>query len=123
MNAEPATPVEAIYHTPEFRRLSNGRRTMRIALMAVAMAFFFSQPLLFSAFPAVFRMPLAGSINVGLAYLVAQYAVGGLVAVLYAVCQRRFDRRVAEIVGRSGHAAPAAAESAPTADAASLRSA
>lgn len=95
MQAETNAAIAALYDTPEFKRLASGRRTMRIALMAVSMAFFFSQPVLFSAFPALFKMRITDSINVGLVYLVAQYAVGGAVAVLYAVCQARFDRRVA----------------------------
>lgn len=123
MHADINPATTAIYDTIEFRRLANGRKRMRIALMTVSMAFFFSQPLLFSAFPALFKMHLTDSINVGLAWQVAQYAVGGLVAVLYAVCQTRFDRLAAALCANEAHAAIHADANADTDVVSTLRSA
>jgi uncharacterized membrane protein (DUF485 family) len=83
-----------IFQNPEFQAVARKRKKIVISLFLVSALFYFSIPLLTTMYPAVFRVRLFGSINLGLVYAILQYPIGGLIAYYYAISMRKIDREI-----------------------------
>ncbi|MBL8468826.1 DUF485 domain-containing protein [Methyloversatilis discipulorum] len=82
----------------EFQVLVSRKRAASLFLFGMAMAAFFSIPLVSSQFPGFFKMRIFGGVNVGLLYLLAQYVMGGLIAWRYAVVFAGIDKEMSMLV-------------------------
>lgn len=92
-----AVPWDAIHARPDFDRLVRERRAIMLRLLAVSMSAFLSIPLISHSLPHWFHTQVIGEINLGLLFLVGQYAIGGAVAWRYCVQLRRLDAQAAEL--------------------------
>lgn len=89
--------VEDIYGSQAFKALAKKRRRIAVGLLSAAGLFFFAQPVLFNAFPDFFRIRISSAITLGFVYTLAQYVMGGVVAVYFALSQGKLDRAVEDI--------------------------
>lgn len=92
-----AVPWDAIHARPDFDRIVRKRRAITLRLLAVSMSTFLSIPLISHYLPQWFHTQVVGEINLGLLFLVGQYAIGGAVAWRYSVQLRRLDEQTAEL--------------------------
>ncbi|VFR24368.1 hypothetical protein AMP9_1686 [plant metagenome] len=76
----------------------------------MSMSAFLSIPLISHYLPHLFHTQVIGEINLGLLFLVGQYAIGGAVAWRYSVQLRRLDAQAAQLALLApGRTAPGAA--------------
>lgn len=60
-----------------FTNLIRKKRKISFILFSISMILFFSIPVITSYAPSIFKIQLMGQVNVGLAYSILQYLVGG----------------------------------------------
>lgn len=89
---------DAVCADPQFRHLVRKKRIVSFVLFGIAMALFFSIPLISSFAPGLFKVRVFSSINLGLVYLIFQYIAGGLIAWKYASMLRNIDKESAALV-------------------------
>ena len=105
--ARAAPDWRALEADPRFQALH--RRKMRFlwGLMLFSVAYYFALPIGAGYFPELFRVRLAGPINVGLVFALSEFVVAWLVAFVYA---RRagadFDALAAELNAAAAGGAP-----------------
>lgn len=92
------TFAESIYSDPKFNELVKKRRNISLGLFGVCMTLFFLIPVISSVCPDLFRVRVIGSINLGLIYMVAQYAIGGLIAWRYASQLVHIDEQYKQLI-------------------------
>ncbi len=86
-----------MYRNPQFHAVSRQRRTVVLTLFIVGTLFYFSIPAITTFYPSIFHARLFGVVNIGLAYGLLQYPIGGLIAYVYAVNMRKLDLEVARM--------------------------
>ncbi|HYD61564.1 MAG TPA: DUF485 domain-containing protein [Noviherbaspirillum sp.] len=89
---------EKIYIDPRFSALVMKRQRMSLVLVGLSMLSFFLIPLISNFVPELFQVPVAGAINVGLVYLIAQYGIGGLVVWRYSAHSANVDNESKALV-------------------------
>ena len=94
-----------IFNDLQFVELARHRRAVTLRLLAVTFVTFFSIPLISWACPELFKFKFYGVINVGLAYMVANYFIGGLIAWRYARNMSRIDQMSGDLLKHTAAAA------------------
>lgn len=83
-----------MYRDPQFHAISRKRRTVVLTLFIVSALFYFSINAITTFYPALFHVRLFGVVNLGLAYGLLQYPIGGVIAYVYAVNMRKLDQDI-----------------------------
>jgi len=86
-----------MYRNPQFHAVSRQRRRVVLTLFIVGTLFYFSIPAVTTFYPSIFHARLFGVVNIGLAYGLLQYPIGGLIAYIYAINMRKLDLEVARM--------------------------
>lgn len=90
----------AISADPRFQALHRKKVGFLSLLMGVSIAYFFLLPVGAAWFPAVFRIKVAGAVNVGILFALSEFVVAWGVAALYTRrANREFDQ-LAETINR-----------------------
>ncbi|WP_051516629.1 DUF485 domain-containing protein [Herbaspirillum sp. RV1423] len=93
----PPDTWSAMYRNPQFHAISRKRRTVVTTLFIVGALFYFSIPAITTFYPSIFHIRLFGVVNLGLAYALLQYPIGGLIAYAYAISMRKLDQEIGRI--------------------------
>jgi len=98
--ANSAIDWAAISADPRFQALHRKKVGFLSLLMGVSIAYFFLLPVGAAWFPAVFRIKVAGAVNVGIFFALSEFVVAWSVAALYTRrANREFDE-LAETINR-----------------------
>ncbi|MFC5301577.1 DUF485 domain-containing protein [Azospira restricta] len=90
----------AINADPRFRELHRRKSGFLGLLMIVSVGYYFLLPVGAAWFPELFRIRVAGAVNVGLLFALSEFVVAWGVAALYTRrANRDFDRLAEEIRG------------------------
>ncbi|WP_304993799.1 DUF485 domain-containing protein [Burkholderia plantarii] len=85
----------------QFRTIAIKRRNAIVAVGAFAAAYYFAIPAVIAWAPALFTIRLTGGFNLGVAFAISQYPVGGLLCWVFMRSMARLDReRQAFLSGR-----------------------
>lgn len=101
---KPTIDWAAIHATPAFQDLHDRKTRFLWSLMAFSVVYYFLLPIGAAYFSDLYRQPLWGPINVGLAFALSQFVVAWGIAWLYARKAGHFDQLAAAIAADSGTA-------------------
>ncbi len=88
----------AINADPRFQQLHRKKRGFLTLLMLFSISYYFLLPAGAAWFPELYRIKIAGEINVGILFALSEFAVAWAVAALYTRrANREFDRLAEEI--------------------------
>lgn len=96
--ADGAIDWAAIEADPRFQILHRRKARFLAGLMLVSVAYFFLLPTCAAWYPELFRIRVAGAVNVGILFALSEFLVAWLVAAVYLRrANREFDHLTAEI--------------------------
>ncbi|ACR32819.1 DUF485 domain-containing protein [Burkholderia glumae] len=76
---------------PRFRLIAQKRRKTIVAIGAIAAFYYFAIPAVIAWAPALFAIRLTGGFNVGVAFAISQYPVGGVLCWVFMRSMARLD--------------------------------
>ena len=89
----------AIARSPKYLELKRKKRIFLFSWWIAATIFYFSLAILAGYYPEVFKIKVIGVINFGYLFILSQFVVAFLVAILYTrVANNDFDRLTDELV-------------------------
>src|SRR5690625_462300 len=91
-------PYTSLLNSNEFKRLTAKKHRVSVILFCITMAMFFSIPLLSHFAPDFQKLSLLGNINIGLGFILFQYAAGSVIAIIYILKFRKLDRQLTAAV-------------------------
>ncbi|MDR2240744.1 MAG: DUF485 domain-containing protein [Zoogloeaceae bacterium] len=97
---------EAINADPRFQNLHKKKTRFLLMLMVIAIGYYFLLPIGAAYFTDIFKIKVAGPVNVGLLFALSEFIVAWGVAFYYSVRAKQFDEmaqaliRDAEKIGR-----------------------
>jgi len=88
-----------IAQNPKYLELKRKKRTFLFGWWIVSSIYYFLLPILSGYFPALFKIKVLGVVNFGYLFILSQFVVAFLVAILYTrVANNEFDRLTDELV-------------------------
>lgn len=88
-----------IARNPKYLELKRKKRTFLFGWWLASSIYYFLLPILSGYFPTLFKIKMLGVINFGYLFILSQFVVAFLVAILYTrVANTEFDRLTDELV-------------------------
>src|SRR5699024_10537720 len=75
-------PHVSLLNSDEFKRITAKKHRISVILFCITMAMFFAIPLLSHFAPEFQKRSLVGSMNIGLGFILFQYAAGSVIAII-----------------------------------------
>src|SRR5512138_1889793 len=97
--AEKTYDWSAIAQNPKYLELKRKKRVFLFSWWIASTIFYFLLPILSGYFPELFKIKIIGVINFGYLFILSQFVVAFMVAILYTrVANKDFDRLTDELV-------------------------
>src|SRR5690554_3933540 len=84
---------EKIINHPEFIKITREKKRVSFGLLGIVLVLFLAIPVVTGLMPELFKIHLFGGVNLGFSYILFQYVIGGLVAIVYSKKFSKFDVR------------------------------
>jgi len=91
-------PHATLLNSDEFKRITAKKHRVSVILFCITMAMFLAIPLLSHFAPEFQKRSLVGSMNIGLGFILFQYAAGSVIAIIYTLKFRKLDRQLEAVV-------------------------